>query len=172
MYSKTSFSRECCRLLRKWREGIDQRLPSSSAGNDTTVDSTRRRPTRNRTMETLSLVQSKTEASRPRSYSTSTCKPILASKGRFDQPTTSSSTTRTTSTSTYCSKELITSATSTFVRQRRLAWSRLRITPTWLASVLDATSAGSSFRRATRANAPRNKCLQTPRKSGAASTIT
>lgn len=85
--------------LSGWRAArvISQRSPLSSVGSDITADSTPRRPTKNRTTVTHFPARSKTEVSRPRSYSTSIFKHIPVFKGMFDQPTTSSFTTRITS---------------------------------------------------------------------------
>jgi len=94
-YSRMSFIRKCWSRSRRWRTSIGRRSPLSSAGSDITADSTRHQLNKNRTTVTPFLVQSKTEASRLRSCSTSTCRHILVSKERSDRPITLSSTTKT-----------------------------------------------------------------------------
>lgn len=101
-YSKRSSRRKFSRLLRKLEEArsMNQRLPLSSAESDTTADFTRQQPNKNQTTATLFQGQSRTEVSHPPSCLTSTSKHTPASKGKFDRPTMSSSTTRTSSTPT------------------------------------------------------------------------
>ena len=98
-YSKRSSARKLSRLLRRLGESrsMNQRLPLSSVESDTTADFTRQQPTKNQTMATPFQGRSRTEVFHLPSCSTSTSKRTPASKGRFDRPTTSSSTTRTSS---------------------------------------------------------------------------
>lgn len=143
------------------------RSPSSFAGSDTTADSIQRRSSKKRIMATPFLAQSKTEAFRPRSCLISTSKRIPAFKDKCGQPITSSYTMRITSTPTCYNRVHITLAISTFVRRRRSVWCHRPTTPTWLASVLDATLADTLFRRMTtrakaRASVTRHRCWKMP----------